>query len=651
LLLLCGFVFLLSSCDTEIIPDSGGEDPDPPAGELVTITFSLSEAAFGAGAATSPTVRSAPLSHPTNRDVGVNYNAVSITDDLVMYTTLIENEAPVRLRSATEALALGTTVRLVAYTVPGNVYVRHADYEVSPISHHPDTSRLAPSPNPLVIPAGTYRFVAYSLNNTNPMPAFADITDPIHSDDVLWGNTDNVTVTGTNFGVHITLEHKFAQITLDAEFYGDGADNAVIFTCDVSLPGIEAYDPGLVVSSGELVVGGNTKIPAVFTHHSFDPNRAAGSNHAWISYPLYLYTHHEADTDTIRLTFGSIMVNGTTHNGPFYTFFTKRLEPGKSYRLHVFFESMFSHADILFFGEDGTLCVGRWADGNITPDNIAYFKFGGVVGFTANTTTWNNNLPFNPIARTQDWNITQYDTGSGNNNGGVPRIENRDSDGNFTTVSSSTYHTWSNVRTRGKGDPCKLVGLKGIDIRVMSESNFNAYDSGWRLPTFTDDNNFVRIRDRATGEINILNEAGARYWDPHTNTTTGFVQNGGWFPIPGTRALTTGRTVRNQNPNGFLPAAGEFSATGVFSGAGVFGHYMSGEVTGADGGNSSTAFVFRFDGVQIEPNSIEDFFLGRTVRCVKTGSGPYNNYGVSIGADWDNGGQIGGTNGEGDVVL
>ena len=43
-----------------------------------------------------------------------------------------------------------------------------------------------------------------------------------------------------------------------------------------------------------------------------------------------------------------------------------------------------------------------------------------------------------------------------------------------------------------------------------------------------------------------------------------YAQNGCWFPIPGNRTSTTGRTTMNTNPHGFLPAVVGFTqnATG-----------------------------------------------------------------------------------------
>jgi hypothetical protein len=316
---------------------------------------------------------------------------------------------------------------------------------------------------------------------------------------------------------------------------------------------------------------------------------------------------------------------------------------------------MESHADILFIGEDNTLSVGKWKDGIINSQNILYFKFGGVVGFTApiSGTAWHQSLiRFNPMSTNH--NITAYDGNiSPGNPGNINTVpcyqQNRHSPATTNVSDPATYHTDSNLKY-GWGDPCRLVGLKADEVRPMSGTVIAAYRSGWRLPNNQDNINFVR----ASGPV--VFDADMRYWDPYEG------QEGGWFPIPGGRTEITGRVARNQNPNGFLPALGGYYPSGSGNNQpGTFeddinnrgGYYWSGDVTPEAGNGhvlmfNGTSLVFESDA----GNLSSLYNRAYPVRCVREPGVPFNDpYDVSIDVDWIPGGNIGGTGGQGDVEL
>ena len=593
MLLWYGIILFFASCDERNSPYEGVDNHFLPTSDPVVVNFTISELSFGENEVmirqSSPALPEAEKSTSPLAPNGEYFTGaategvyVPITDDLYMYATVKEEEAPVKLRAAVP-LAQGTIVRIVAYSEDApNVFTRvsEADFEVT------SGINLIPVDNPLMVKTGDYKFVACSFNRTTPLPSFGE-TLSVLSEDLLWGFTTE-TIAGVGSNIHITMGHLFSQVRLDADL--DLASPVSSFS--ISQPAISAYNPELTVLTGTLTPD-LTKAPVVFTQSS-----SLSSLLHWVSDSLHVYTHVSNPTG---LTFANIELNGTIYPGPYYVNYSKPLKAGKTYTLLVTFLRMSSYADILYFANDGKLSVGRWADGMITLQNIAYFKFGGVVGFTALTgSTWTSSLiKFNPTSSTPS------------NYSNVAGIENRDTPLPSNNISASTYHNTSNIKA-GKGDPCKLVGLTSATAQAMSSANtIGNYDSGWRLPSHTENINFVRTPVAGT----TLLHSNAAYWGALGG------QNGGWFPIPGNREMTTGRP-RNQNPNGFLPVAGWYymgnGNTYYFAGQNTLGNYMSNEVSsGGSGGNQASFFMLNFDASSVNPNALSSFGASTTVRCVK----------------------------------
>lgn len=175
-------------------------------------------------------------------------------------------------------------------------------------------------------------------------------------------------------------------------------------------------------------------------------------------------------------------------------------------------EPYINAANLLYFN-GGNLGLGQYLNpdgtpGEVTIDNIAYFKAGSVIGFRGDPdggmmTAWNNDrIAYNPsryvvnAAGPDDGNtITGYGYLS-NVLPGIPGyvLETDYIAGYANLFASPAYHNGANIRA-GKGDPCKLVDFDLNSLAGMSESEkeaaLDAYDSGWRQPTEAEGVSFI----------------------------------------------------------------------------------------------------------------------------------------------------------------
>jgi len=611
------FASLFFSCQNEDIPDIITAKPGIETGDPVEVNFTMREAGFGANEITVRKQASPYLFAGGERVLEEHYIPISLNspssgelEEAYLSVTLTEDNQQIELRS--DPLEPDSKVRIVAYrsTAPNDTTTHsgYADYEVV------SGGLLSPINYPLRVTPGEYKFVAYSYQDADPIPIFADTTAQLMTPfDVLWG-AETVTVGPGNTLVEIEMRHLYSQVrmhvSLDSTVVGSQIE-------DLVNPSVSSYNPRLVVQSGKLILNGSPVMgltPFVFDYGGSAPEIAK-------SHPQYIYTNNSP----IQVNISSIKIDGAYYSGPYTIPFSKLLEAGKSYLLSVNFILSDGCADILYFASDSTLSIGKWKDGQITAQNLAYFKFGGVIGFRIpiSNNTWADTLVmFNPSTRTLNYYEPEN---NGSNHHGISHYSTSDDWKNgqnpILNVSGSNYHTGTNVRTNGKGDPCKLVGYKGSQIRGMTESQINTIVSEWRLATANENIDFVRapVSWYHTG-IEImsypsLTSTNAAYWYPSGG------QNGGWFPITGNRESTTGRTTRTINPHGFLPVSGVFTLSTGYSGnynsVGT-GGYLSSTINDSQHGLS----LF-FDSQSMTPLYFTVFSNGRPVRCVKNKAGAY----------------------------
>lgn len=270
-------------------------------------------------------------------------------------------------------------------------------------------------------------------------------------------------------------------------------------------------------------------------------------------------------------------------------------------------------ADLLYFAEDGTLQVGRLGT-DFSRSDMAFFKFGSVVGFTNNGEAWKNAfIRFNPMSNQSA--ITEY--GVSTTIPGIPCYNGESSllnkDG---FISSSEYHTGTNV-LNGKGDPCKLAGKTANEIRAMGTVGINSYNSGWRLPTSIENVDFVAASILNYGLLTAISQSSVNfnYWGkiPNDFPSTGIASSGGWFPVPGDRTFNFIRSKRNTDTSGFLSTTGYRSVDGASNDNTVSGNYWSSTPLFLD----NKGVALNFSSSKVFPRIGLEFNEGTAVRCVR----------------------------------
>ena len=700
-LLLCGCILLFAACEREEdTPANGGTILIPPTGDPVAVTFTISENHYGGTEV--PTLRTAASPNPSEGGAfpppsGESEGAFSLSpvvpkdlkvlnDPSYFMTASIHEKPPaIHLRATQPFNHPGHKLRIAAYdtlSYPGStILLAHADYEVDPADN------LAPlGTAPMAVPTGSVLFVAYSFNDTIPMPPFSPTVTAIGNRDLLWGDTLE-TIDHTNSNVHLRLDHLFSKITLEVEVDNGNPSGAIdaIFGA--------RYDhtfPTLNVLSGELIPGITDTLHFRFPY--------TGSARIWQSDDHYAYTHGDPPVVTVD----SITIDGTTHTGtPWTTDYVKPLAPGNEWTLYMCFRPYsfavnpdilifewnavipvnvtvtasqslnwtvtgipawltvtpqsgtgagsftvvpngnnpsatqqrtatltvtagsqtrtvavrqfpyYGEADLLYFASDGTLQVGKWGAGNqVTSDNLAYFKFGSTIGFTNVTANWAaSEVKFNTHA-----SISTFTTWNS-----VPGFTTADANNGFQVHIG--YHTLANVLV-GRGDPCQLVGYTGAQIRAMNQSQFNAINSGWRLPHGNENNWFFGgpySGNWSVGQVYYYSQGTAvgqyNYW-----TASGAADNpavsggvryaGGWFPAP------PSPSVSPNTAGGFLPAAGRrLSLNGSQNEVGISGAYWTNYKSLS---NNTQAYVNQFTNSTVTTGHSHDFAEGNPIRCVRT---------------------------------
>ena len=626
-------MYFLSSCENEDMQDMNRDKPEVPAGEPVTVNFTVNEMGYGESEvavrkAVSPSEGVSGGSPVILEEQFIPLTALSsssgmIEEDIYMYATLAEDtEQPVRLRAM--LLDQDARVRIMAYSVSGSdtTLVSFADYEALS-----DGTTLTPAGPPMTILTGSYVFVAYSFNSTAPMSAFADTTaNDIISKDALWGKTLLTPVGPNNHTVTINMAHLFSKVTMTATLDIPDAGNLID---TISGARISTYkEPRLIVLSGRPLLNPGALIDSVY----FDwPSFGSGKTSAE-SNPQYIYMNGQSPV-TVQIQSVSIDHLPYSINGYYPpVVFNTILESGKSYifTLH-FMRGPSGSADILYFDADTVLRCGRWSDGQITMNNLLFFKFGSVIGFKAPSSTGTLSranmvalIVYNPttiqvIANANSGAIGAYH----DNNDKLPGIPSYEPPNHpaMMNISASIYHNVTNIRV-GKGDPCKLVGLKPSQVRTMTDPALDAHNSGWRMPTANENIDFVRAP--ASWYVNgsvILTPTPwnnpATYWGQDN-----YGKYGGWFPIPGNRQHGPLERITqiNTNPNGFLPVTGSFDwvdsgnadTRTSYNNNVTEGAYWSSDVNTNNQGKS-----FLFNGSNLYPANWDHLHSGRAVRCVK----------------------------------
>jgi uncharacterized protein (TIGR02145 family) len=260
-------------------------------------------------------------------------------------------------------------------------------------------------------------------------------------------------------------------------------------------------------------------------------------------------------------------------------------------------------ANILYFGTDNRLSVGRWDNSTVTVSNMVYTQFGSVIGFTGSVYAWNaSHVKFNPTA-TASYDYTSIP------NYGKPTTAWAGSIAASPSVSSSAYHNDANLLL-GRGDICKLVGLTSAQAKAMADAGtLDEYQSGWRLPTREENRMFVGLGGNNTNTPSN----GSIYYTYTTNGNTIANPNTGTFPK--NKYYQAGVNDVTLPATGYRTPSG--SPTGQLGGYGTNGYYWS-----STANNSSNGYSLYFYSSRVNPSSNDSYAYGFSVRCVSTGEEP-----------------------------
>lgn len=270
---------------------------------------------------------------------------------------------------------------------------------------------------------------------------------------------------------------------------------------------------------------------------------------------------------------------------------------------------------------------------------MLYFKFGSVIGFVNPDMTikqqWDNKyILYNPSDLTVGTDPEVDDiTGYGNYGyvlPDIPSYDNEDlgdldnSNGPTRKISNDEYHNLENIK-RGKGDPCRLVGMTVAQIQALkTDADLYALEAsvgGWRSPT-RDENKTYAGMTGADGSSMYNNYPYYPYYAAQSQTFADPAL--GWFPIGGPNGTgTAGRFLNDNNAgnsNPPLPAAGSRSYYyGVITMQGVVGNYWTAEVyyNKNDATNSLRGFYQSFTPVYIVLGASLEPAHGLGIRCTR----------------------------------
>jgi len=602
-LLMYGLIHALSSCDREDIP-GGREKPElPTENEKVVINFTISASDFNddveTRGKTSPNPSERGESSPFGglrggADLFEETAIIPITDNILMYATLKEEETPVSLRS-TSLLEPGTTVRIVAYVLftGDTINMGYADYTVSS-----NGTTLIPDLTALSVYSGLeYMFVAYSLNTktTLPSPMELMLFPSYVSEDIMWGETtETISSSGPT---HIIMYRKQSKVFIDSqtEVGKTNTLNSVgaVIECIVN--------PVLNVKTGQLSPSaGLTWKPFAWT--ITNPLQTTQKSDT-----LYVLTDEVSNT---HIRINQMSINNILYNDTIHIVYSKPLEGGKYYTLQVSFKWSRGGASdrITWEPPSDRYAAGRYVITRDPRDAGLYFQFGSVVGIYSANGYIQSLVP--PIITPSDiyfqsprdiaWSPVSIPDWAG-----IPYAS--------VNLVDSVFHTALNVKA-GRGDPCRLVGLNLADIAAtpVGSLTIDDIDNGvWRLPTTQENRDFSGYQT----DINQL--APADWW---------WAQNG-----PGNiSSNVSGGEFHERGKGGtskFLPAAG-------------FRHYNGGYTSyqGSDGyyWTNQDRLMMVFNNANFYPATLANFrYSGMGIRCVK------QKLSIDVnGTEWEDGGEL-----------
>lgn len=566
-----------SSCEKEGLPELDG---------VVTINFKLSDLSYEADE-----VRSADRVRMEPETV-----VVPVERDLHLYATLEEDEGTPLRAPGDLTLAVNTLLQIVAYRSSDNAYVSNAEYRVSTTG-----GAIVPvSASGLNIPAGSYKFVAYSLNATTSPPAYAaTITglsySPNTPNDPLWGiSASAVAIVEGNNNVTLSMKHLFSRVSVKATTTDFSGTPPTISAMSAQFAGYKAT--GWTPWTGALTKG-------AAEGQAFGTFTSLGTT--TVTCPQRMVYGGGESTTSITL---SATIGGTARSA-LIARFNQQLAPGKSYTLRISFKKLSWARSNIYWDGNRLTFVPAGSDTSKEGYLGVLFKWGSLVGIepgasngngfstttqgvyeptynsTPTSSTWAKNASHSYT--TAGWPVIA----SGVAENGAINIPYFDGSAAFNTSENSLSGNYAIQAAQNtperyaarRGDICQYIGATTTDNSLK----------GYRLPTASE---FGQVDD------NPWNKDG---W-VSSNSASG---NSGSFEGQGNVRFRAQNTIMDV----VLPATGcRWAPGGVMYSLFDGGHYWTGS---ADG--SLKAYYTSFSAMHLSISYSQSRDFAFSIRCIK----------------------------------
>ena len=480
LLLLCGLIYLLSSCVTE--------GPNGPDGPKVAVKFTLGTGSYVNDVKIG--TRSAKQSNPVS-------TTVRVATDVYMYATL-EEEYPVATR-APQPLNPGARVRIMAFSgAPAyTTEAGHADYTIT-------GGNLVADGTELSVPTGnTYKFVAISFNDNLPLPAHVANTGfnfdaETHSvSDLLLGVTDEIPIpvpSGLTQPVELTLDHTFSRVKVAAstmaisnpDVYMNKIGGAFV-SPSYSLLTFNSATRKLVPQNPGIPENKQTKLTRWKQTGTVAPPwlapDALNFKEAESDY-YFIFTNEE---NIFALIIDTLIVDNTNLGHRELRFSGTTLLPGHSYVLTLNFERLiWAGSNIFWDGAKLTFLPETTPPAQQGYQGV-YFMWGSLVGIspvgTFNDYLTNLYMPTSGTGGSDSWRIVQaYNSNPGGWVGStmlqIPHVQT----GTLYSPNWLDDHSSRNYLYKEVHDDLNAGGTFIGDICHLLTQKGSAPNGSWRMP-------------------------------------------------------------------------------------------------------------------------------------------------------------------------
>jgi hypothetical protein len=360
---------------------------------------------------------------------------VPLDEEFCVYATLKEEDNG-GLRGK---VTIATNTKLMVVAFKGGVEVTHAEYfvangsgDIEPVS----------SPGLTVASGDTYQFVAYSVNSTASVPAYANPLVVAPDVDLLWGTSAEMYVGG---GVSVTIDmfHKFSRVTVVATSVNITPTAAISNVTNVSIT--PAYNASLNLVTGVPGKGAGTTQPiASWT----------GSGTTTVTGAARLV--HTGGDQPVRVAIESMKVGTATYANKAAQF-DMALEEGKKYTLTIDVKRNLVWAGSNIYWDNSKLTFDApTSDVDTQRKQGVYFRWGGLVGVSGEVKA--------VMSFSIEWeDITVY----------IPTYT--------VTFGQTPYITWSttNIYTQSSNIPSVGLPWQGIEFYGDRLNTFWNISNDW----------------------------------------------------------------------------------------------------------------------------------------------------------------------------